>query len=235
MASGPSAALQAFRKALERVLQLLRLERQYREPVVAAKLPLVEGLRSGAIVLMIAAFEAFLREVFEERVDQLARPPRPIRFASLPDRMKTRSVYGLLEASMKGKPGHSSKTRINRLPEIQAAAKHVVDQDIVGSAFAMTGGNATSETVKTLFKQVDRPDLFNSIKSRFERHWSQPVASQFLQAKLDWIVEARHEVAHGASLPSWSRDDLSEAVRFIRVLARVLDDDLRIHLNSVGR
>lgn len=235
MASGPSLALGSFREALRRVLLLLRLEREYKEPVAASELPLVEGLRGAAIVLMLAAFEAFLRDVFEERVDQLAVPPRPIRFADLPERMKTTCVYGLLDASMKGAPGQPKKRKSERLVDIKAAAQRVVNEEIAGSAFATTGGNANSETVKILFKRVARPDLFDGIKSRFEQHWRSPVPRQFLAQKLDWIVAARHEVAHGAALPQWSRDDLGDAVRFVRVLARVLDDDLRIHLNRIRR
>ncbi len=232
MASGPSNALQSFRDALKRVVLLLRLERQYKQPVPASELPLVEGIRGGAIVLMIAAFEAFLREVFRERVDQLSDPPRPVEFAALPDRMKVESVYGLLDSSMRGV---RSSRKIDRLHSIRKAARHIVNDEIVGDAFSITGSKANAATVNELFKRVDRNDLFNSIKPRFEQYWREPVAADFLRKKLDWVVEARNEVAHGASLPTWSRDDLKEAERFVRVFARVLDDDLRIHLNGVGR
>lgn len=234
MASGPSHALRSFREAYRRIVLLTRHEREYKEPVASAELPLVEGIRSAAIVLMVAAFEAFLRDVFEERVDELSDPPRAIGFADLPDRMKTVCVYQSLDTSMREGPGRPER-RIDRLADIRDVAQRVVQQKIIGSAFAITGGNPKSGTVKTLFKQVNRPDLFASIKLRFESYWGQSVVDRFIAAKLDWIVDSRHEVAHGAGLPDWSRDDLAEAVRFIRVLARVLDDDLRIHLNGIRR
>lgn len=235
MASGASAAYRDFRETMRQAGALIRMERTLGDPPDPSEQPLVEGLRGGAVVLMVAAFEAFLRDLLEERVNTLESEGR-YAFNALPKKMQVAAVFNLLNTAMKGVPSRPAKPqKFDRLPEVVSAAQHVAHSTLVGSAFGVTGGSATSDTVKRMFEQVDRRRVLEQARPRFVRLWGSPVPRTFLRDKLDWIVEARNQVAHGASVLSWSRDDLKEAERFLRLLAKTLDDDLRIYLNKISR
>ena len=235
MASGPSTAYVSFRAALRQAESLMRLERTFADPPRPTDQDAVDGLRGGAVVLMVAAFEAFLRDVFAERIDDLTQSRSQPSFSKFPEKMRIAAVFNLLDNVVRGVPGQRSMSRLDRLPDIQIAAGHISAGRLIGAAFAVTGGNANSEIVTKLFTQVDRQKVLVGAKPRFETLWRNSVPRRFLPDKLDWIVLARNEVAHGASALSWSRADLREAERFLRILAKTLDDDLRIYLNRVGR
>lgn len=232
----PSSAFVAFREALSQPQALLSIERQYPDPPGGADRAAVEGLRAGAIVLMVASFEAYLRDVFEERLDELGASISGTGFDRLPDRLRVAAVFNLLEESMSGRAGRSlPPEKKDRITGIQAAATHVSERRIVGAAFSATRSNPSSSTVMQLFKQIDCAPVFERIHPRFQRYWGSPGSRGYVATQLDFLVNARHEVAHGANVLSWSRDDLKSAERFIRHCARALDDELRVHLNSVRR
>ena len=233
MASGPSTAYLSFRKALMQASSLMQLEKRMQDPPPPHEQSIQEGLRGGAVVLMVAAFEAFLRDVFEERIDALSSRRRPVTFPKLPVKMRVAAVFNPLERAIRGLPGQPSE-RVERIRDVQAAAKHVAGNALPGWAFAVTGGNADPATVKRLFDEVGRQKVLERALPRFEKLWRAPVPRTFLRDKLAAIVRARHEVAHGANVLGWSRQDLMEAERFLRLFAKTLDDDLRIHLNRVG-
>ena len=71
--NGYSAALREYEASLLRARRLQQLEAsQFRDPPPLDDRIAVEGLRAGAIVLMVASFEHYLRTAFEEFVDLIA-------------------------------------------------------------------------------------------------------------------------------------------------------------------
>lgn len=229
---GKSNAYVSFRVALKQAESLLKSERRIPEPTPADQVDLVQALRGGAIVLMVASFEAFLRDVFEERLDTFGQRLPHGTFATLPERIRVAGVYNLLNRAMNGDKGDKRKP-VERLADIHGATATVTMKSLVGKAFNDTGSNPNPGTVRELFRQVDYTDAFVRSRNRFNRLWGKPVQHDFAQKKLDSVVSARHTVAHGANALAWSRDDLAEALRFIRILAQTLDEELRIHLNRV--
>jgi hypothetical protein len=236
VASSPSRAYVEFRAALRQADALLRYERTLSDPPPSDAQALAEGLRGGAIVLMVAAFEGFLRDVFEERLDALGRAVDADSFERLPDRLQVAAVYNLLEQTMHGAPGKPvADQRKDRLADIRAAAAAVADKCLLGSAFSSTASNPSAATVKRMFKQIDCNDVFRSVHWRFVQYWRSPQARAFPARQLDHLVNARHQVAHGENVLAWSRDDLRAAERLVRILARSLDDELRVHVNKIRR
>lgn len=234
MASGPSTALVDFRLRLRQPLELMKYESGFHDPPTATQIDLVNGLRGGSIVLMVAAFEAFLRESFEERIDELADRVTPVTFDVLPDTLRTTAVFNLLEDAMKGTPGRPvPEKRVDRIAGVRSAADKVASKTLEGSAFSTTGSNPNSETVKDLFKQAGYSGIWTECHPRFSKLWRAAVAVDFPRYQLDYIVQTRHSIAHGASALSFSRSDLSAAARLLRILAQTLDDELRIHLNKI--
>lgn len=233
MASGPSTALRTFRQALDQANALMRVERSmFHDPPRPHEQSAVNGLRAGALVLMVAAFEAFLRDLFEERVDEFANSKKAIRFQDLPEKMRIAAVYNTLRHAMDGVPGSPSRKQLDRIPDIVAAAQNVASNRLLGSSFSVTWGNPNPDRVKALFADVGRTAVFDEVRERFEKKWGAPVSRNFLSDYLKDIVDTRHKVAHGVSALGWSREDLRRAQRFLRHLASTLDDDLRMHLNK---
>lgn len=234
--SNVSLAYQAFRESLKQPEALRRLEATLSDPPDPDDVALAEGLRGGVIVLLVAAFEGYLRDVFEERVDDLGTHIDATMFERLPDQVRVAAVFNLLEESMKGAPGKKvPEERKDRIAGIRVAAAAVSASNLRGSAFSTTYSNPSSDTVRTMFKQVGRVDIFAGVQTRFVRYWGKPVASAFIKSQLDHYVSSRHEVAHGANVLAWSRKDLREAERFFRHLGHAVDDELRVHLNKVRR
>lgn len=231
-----SNAYTSFRLALGAADALLRHERTLADPPHAAQQDLAVGLRSGALVLMVGAFESFLRDAFEERLDELGTRVPAAKFDLLPGRLRTTAVFTLLDESMRGAPGKPvADERVDRIPDIRKAAASVATGQVLGKAFSTTGSNPSAATVKEMFKRVDCTPVFERVHPRLQRLWGQPLAKKYAEQQLDFIVNARHEVAHGASPLTWSRGDLRSAERLVRLLAQALDDELRVHLNQVRR
>src|SRR5260370_3537304 len=64
---------------------LLNLESQYSDPPNIYDQQTVEGLRGGAVILMVAAFEYFLKSAIVEHLNKLIQPTK-VPFSKLPNK-----------------------------------------------------------------------------------------------------------------------------------------------------
>lgn len=210
--------------------ELLNIERShYSNPPKSEHIKAVCGLRGGAAVLMVAAFENFLRQVFEECLIELSLPHVNIEFHKLPDRMQVQSIYASLEMASQG-PKYQESKKIDRLSAIERACRVILSNKINPEAFCETKSSPNSKTVGDMFKNVDISDIFVVIKPAFEKKWKKAVAHTFLPDKLDEIVQKRHVVAHTADALNLERRDLKDACRFLKILALVLNNQLQSHV-----
>lgn len=216
-------ALREFRRSLQAAEQLRRIDvKGYTDPPPSKHQRAVQGLRGGAAVMMVAAFEEYLRASHEEAMTRLTRGRRQLDFGRLPDALRVHSVFTTLETAMKG-PRHKKTDRLDRLLDIEQAARVVVSRTVNPAAFGQSGGNPSQDAVKEAFKATGVNDVFGQVKSDFDARWSAATHQTFIQEKLDEIVNRRHRVAHTADALNISRKDLAEAIRFLRVLGLVLD------------
>jgi hypothetical protein len=103
-----SESLQQFVGSLQMAEELLRVEKDLypnsaRKDITKA----VQGLRGGATVLIVAAFENFLRTAFEEHLALLSKNLHigsNVSFDKLPEKMRVSCFYLTLEQAMKGPP-----------------------------------------------------------------------------------------------------------------------------------
>jgi hypothetical protein len=175
---------------------------------------------------MVAAFEEFLRSVFQERLSDLVGVSPVIEFSKLPEVTQTTSVFYSLEISM-GRRGRGSRGRkVDRLPAISKSAGLIVAGRLDPAALADMNSNPNSETVGSLFRALAVSQIFEQVRSEFDLIWGKPEAVTFLPDKLDEIVQRRHVIAHTADALKITREQLSEAVRYLECLATVLDDEL---------
>ncbi len=231
-----SKALQELKSALEIAHVLLEIEKNnYSNPPKSGEQKAVQGLRGGAAVLMVAAFEYFLRQVIEEHLSELTTMPPKVNFEDLPEKMRITNVYQTLERAMKGSRFQGSTDRIDRLKIIEVACKVVISGVISPSSFSDTGSNPSAKNVKEMFKGLGVDNVFGTIKDRFERQWRKPVATTFIADKLEEIVQRRHRVAHTANALNITRSELNESIKFLKIVATLLDMELRRHIRDIIR
>ncbi len=215
--------------ANEGVTALLTLEGHYADPPAVEDQPLVEALRGSASVLMVAAFEQYLKESIPEVIDGINTATPPCDFNKLPDTLKTSAVFAALEIAMKGAQGDPPRSRSDRLPDIFGKIGAIHARKLDSSALAQTGGNPSPDKVKSMFKAIGMPHAMTNIKSAFDTAWRAPTANTFISDTLEAVVRRRHLVAHTASALQITRGDLADGQRFLLTLASVLDAALERH------
>ena len=200
-----------------------------------AKQPAVVGLRGGSAVLMVAAFEYFLSRLFQEEINKINTTPVSIDFEKLPEKLRVKSVYHSLNRAMDGPLFQEKPPKVDRIVEIVAACKLIIGDQVNPDAFSETGSNPNGDTVKNKFREVGIQDIFGRIKPEFENKWGSPVAHDFIKGKLDSIVRTRHVVAHTADALNISRSSQNEALKFLKVLAELLEKELIEHIKNVRK
>lgn len=229
-----SKSLENFIESLKLAESLISIDREkYSNPPRLLDQQAVQGLRGGAAVLMVAAFEYFVKELSEEYMSSLIGIPLIVDFSKLPDKMKVQSIYKTLERAMKGPLYQPPKKKIDRLADIEQACRLIVSSNVNPQAFSETGNNPNSQAVSEIFANMGVDNVFDKIKSKFERKWGSPIAQTFIQDKLNEIVRRRHVIAHTADALSITRTDLNNSYKFLKSLAIVLDKELSNHIKDL--
>lgn len=229
-----SLALNQFRDSLRLAQSLLELEVGYKDPPAPEDKHAVEGLRGGAAVLMVAAFENYLRTAVAETMEDLIREEPVVLLTALPVKTQVRAVYSTLETAMKGPPGETS-LKSDRLTEVLRVCRLLAEGRYDPSAMGASQGNPNAEWVKDMFRNLGVADVFSSIRAGFDAEWGRLEALSFLSDKLDEIVIRRHVVAHTASALNLSRSDLREAPRFLWALGLSLSATLENQATKLRR
>lgn len=225
-------AYDEFTNSLSIAEELLKIERGYSNPPKPFEQKAVQGLRGSVAVLVVASFERFLRDVIEEHLSILTTHPSAD-VSAMPDGIRVWHTFKTLDRAIKGPPFQKSPPKKDRLTDIEAACKKVISNVINPDAFTDTLGNPNSERVKEMMKNLDLSNIFSLINVRFVRKWRKPIAHTFIEDKLDEIVNRRHIVAHGAMALAITRAQLRESVRFMKILAQVLDVEIRNKVNKL--
>ncbi len=231
-----SKAFEQFEGSLGMAKELLKLEKGlFRNPPRSEEQSAVRGLRSGVAVIVVASFESFLRDAIEEHLSDLSSRQFRLSLEKLPEKIRVNHVYNSLDRAMKGPPFQVAPPKADRLPDIERVCKIVISGNIDPKVFCDTGSNPNSKNLRRLFANIALDNITILIKTRFDRKWGQPTSHTFIDDKLDEIVNRRHIVAHTADALSITRTDLRESVKFIRILALMLDLELTRHIKSLIR
>lgn len=193
----------------------------------------VEGLRGGAVVLIVASFENYIRQLMEEHLAKITVQPIIVAYNKLPNKMQVQNVYGTLENAMKSPKYQPPTQKIDRLPIIDSACRHVISGVINPKAFSDTASNPNTDVVKNLFNNVGVENIFDKIKVKFEKKWKQPVAVTFIADKLSEIVIRRHVVAHRVNALNITRKDISQSIKFMVILAELLNKELDAQIKNI--
>ena len=226
-------ALEKFKESLELAVSLRTIEREKFASQRQTNQPFIMGLRGGAAVLMVAAFEFYLKRLFEENIAKLNTSPPTIDLQKLPDKLKIKIVFEGLENPMKGPKYGTATTKVDRINDVLAACRYLIGEHINPATFTDTSSNPNSDTVKNKFKDIGINDVFSLIKSDFEMKWGIAVAATFIEDKLNEIVNIRHVVAHTADTLNITKTSQNEALRFLKVFAELLDKEIDKHIKHL--
>lgn len=228
-----SNAIVDFRESLGMAHKLLELESKYDDPPVPNDLLVVSGLRGGAAVLMVAAFEDFVRRVLLERLAPFGDMPPLKNLSALPTKVQVGSAYSSLEQAMYGPRYGSVKGKHARLSDIHRSAKILMEDRADVIALSDLGGNPGPDALGNVLRQLDIDAPFSAIQPEFDRRWQKSVSVNFVREKLEEIVLRRHRVAHAGDVLNVSRADLQDGLEFIHTLAETLDAFLESHILSL--
>jgi RiboL-PSP-HEPN len=222
-----SQAYKDFVDALQLAESLLQIEATYLDPAEPKDRKTTEALRGGAAILMVSAFENYLKELVEEYLDELTRIPLRFKSSNLPQEMLFNNWEHLVVAANRQKKHDKVKAYSDMATIIMSGAM---------SPSSFTGAvrsNPDSEKLGELFRRFGIKDFYSTIKADFEVLWRAPTADTFIQNYLDAILQRRHSVAHTANALNISRYDLQESLRFLKTLGSVCDDHLANHVSLI--
>jgi len=229
-----SRAYRDFREQIAVSRELLRAESRLRQPPTPAQVRQSNGLKGGVAVLTVAAFEGFLHSAFSERLEPIVLRIEEIDGCDLPNPVWVHHVFESLNRAMKGHNlAPPPQNKIDRLPAISRASRHVLNGILDPTIFCDTMGNPNPANVKSVFKNVGINDVLTKIKPQFDARWKAPTASTFIEDKLQEIINRRNRVAHSADTLGIARADLAESVRFLSDLAAVIDQELGTHIKHM--
>jgi hypothetical protein len=226
------AALSGFNSSAKTVDALLKRESRFADPPKGKSQDIVEGLRGGIAVLTIAVFENYLRDAFSEFANSINGHIPPVAFNRLPRKLQETSIIKGMNHVLRSPQYRLSPPSVPRFAHAKGVAMRVARDEILDEGIADTGGNPSSECVRTMFKCVGVVNVFTDLKSDFDVRWG-PTSTTYLTDKLDEVVRRRHKVAHTGLALGIPRTDLAEGAKFVGVLAELLDKRLERHLISV--
>ncbi len=217
----PSQAYNDFLDALRLPDALMNLESLYPDPPTPQDQHIVEGLRGGATVLMVAAFENYLKELVEEHLSEMTTEPLRFQVQNVPNKTRRINIEQRLEYIRKRKKAD------DRVAEYLNAAQLISSGVMMTDSFTVVArSNPNSERVKELYNSLGVADFFSTAKADFDQEWGSATANTFVQDKLDEIVSSRHSVAHSANVLNISRLALQEWLHFLAVLGAICDQVL---------
>ena len=228
-------AIHELDRGLGLVNSLIFLEGQYADPPRQDDLSSVMALRGGAIVLVVANFENYLKERTKEFISYLSTflvDRRVYDFDKLPDDVRISHYYLTLEFALKGNR-HERTDRIARISEIELAARDVSGKILDPLAFAQTGGNPNTTTINSIFKSLGIRQPFNLLTPLYVSISGTQIAGTFLEDKLEALIQVRNTVAHTANILNVSRSDIIEYRDFIHNISLSIDDLLNTHAEAV--
>jgi hypothetical protein len=215
-----SKAYADFLDTLKVAEALLDLERQYTDPPKPEHQKIVEGLRGGANVLMVAAFEYYLKELVEEHLSDMVSEPLKFKAQNVPYKTQRTNIENRLEKIRRMKDQE-------RVAEYLATAQLIVAGVIMVDSFtSIAQNNPNSKNVKELFKTLGIEDFYSRVKNSFDNEWGMPTARTFIEDKLDEIVNSRHHVAHSARILNISRVALQDWLKFFKIIGKICDTTL---------
>ncbi len=227
-----SESLREFLSSLDMVWILLNIERNLcKNPPLVDQRNTSEGLRGGAVVLLVASFEEFLRNCFEEHLSRISAAN--VRSSELPDEFGTRNVFANLRLAIQGSLHEGVQWTKDNIDAVLETCRKIGADLLLTNAFLETEGNPRAKVVCKMYRNIGIPDILQRIQPVFERRWKCPIDDRSIGGLLDDIVTRRNSVAHTGKALEIGRSTLRESVKFMEILARLLDAQLSNYVAGI--
>ncbi|MFJ9687313.1 HEPN domain-containing protein [Streptomyces bacillaris] len=241
---------QKFTAQLDDVEELLNLAESItlRHPAFSylPQRPTPGPILAGAVVLLCARFEEFVKDVVTYALEQHQEASPNLILWDLPEQLQVLLISKNMTAALQGKRFGRPRNPADRIRDGLAAAQDIVQGRISAGRAIETGGNPGPDTVADLMKLVGVAKPWAEITKSFDADYEDPINPDLagiavgdLQERLRELVGLRNVVAHsGTRIPS-SPAEIRFDVHFTRHLAsaiyHVLKEHVDAYVRSVGR
>ena len=219
-----------FYKSLELSIELINLD-NYSEPPAKKELSVVQGIRGGATILTVAAFEQFLAKLPETYLKVYYKDNTNYFYSKYPQEMQIKNIYRSLEISMRTPKGVN---KVNRLSTIHKTMQDLLNEKIIPGAFIIEG-NPRSDKVVNIYRLIDIDDVFKLITNKFQKKWGKELPTQVIKDKLDEIVDRRNRVAHTSNVLGITKRMLRETTIFLLILTELLDEAYSNQVEKISK
>ncbi|MEU1862088.1 MULTISPECIES: HEPN domain-containing protein [Streptomyces] len=201
--------------------------------------PTPSPLLAGAVVLLCARFEEFIKDVIRYALERHNYAAPPITLWDLPQELQIRLISKNLTTALEGKRYGIQRQAGDRIAEGLTAANHVISGMIHAEYAIETGGNPGPETVKALMQLVGLKDPWKEITENFNANYKTPLLPSLagidvgkLEERLRQLLNSRNVVAHsGASIPV-SSNEIRFDVHFMSQLSISIYEVLKKHVQE---
>ncbi|MEU8959547.1 HEPN domain-containing protein [Streptomyces sp. NPDC048518] len=241
---------QKFTTQLDDVEDLLNLVESItlRHPAFSylSQRPTPGPILAGAVVLLCARFEEFVKDVVTYALEQHQEADPNLLLWDLPEQLQVLLISKNMTAALQAKRFGRPRSPADRLKDGLDVAQDIVQGRINAGKAIETGGNPGPDTVADLMKLVGVAKPWAEIAKYFDARYTPPASPELagiavgdLQERLRELVGLRNVVAHsGARIPS-SPAEIRFNVHFTRHLAsaiyHVLKEHVDAYVRSVGR
>ncbi|MFI6941943.1 HEPN domain-containing protein [Streptomyces sp. NPDC050418] len=199
----------------------------------------IQPFISGAVVLLCARFEEFLRDSVTYALDQHGGATPPISLTDLPNALRVHIVQqNMMAALQRNRYGVERSDQV-RLAESLIMAQHYVAGRIWSDYAVDTGGNPGPDTVATLMKLIGVEAPWQKVGKEFTDNYQAPNIPGAInrstgkpQDQLRQIVQARNTVAHSGTHLAFSTADVRFDVDFIAQLSGWIYGVLQKHVEE---
>jgi len=239
----PSPAVK-LRQRLDGVRRILALDVRMDDPHSGLTKPrkrtLVNELRASCLILPVAYFEEFLRDLVTHFATRLCSGRRRVPWSSLPQGLRRALLYGSgttlakLHLVMNRQPSEAEMLTIySRLASpLTSETLYQIPPEVLCNAQPNPGSESLAETMGRLGVTKVFPKVAQVLPTHGPAY-HQYSEGKAIRTKLDDIVHARHRVAHGGGVGNKSRTDIGEQIDFLERLAAALQQISLDHLRSL--
>lgn len=234
----PLSEYRASLASVDPIIDLVRLGTLNRRALrdLGLDVALVEAAAAGCIVLMVGAFEQYLKDIGNKALDhyQLARPL--VRRSQLPEKLQVAILSANLTAASQARRFGVKRSDADRIRDLDAVANRVADDEVWGEHAIDTQSNPSPDTIREILDLCGVDSVWPRLNKEFQLRWnvarahdaslkSIPSPENELRSILTW----RNMIAHTSTLPNVGFQQLTESSYFFRAVAESIDVVLARH------
>lgn len=221
------------------------LERASRDPrsiiSLGIGLEIIDAARSGSILLSVARFENFLKDVATKYLSSFARATPPVPLSRLDANLQLKLIKQNFKVVAQERLYGVLLNSEGVVTSIKSFMDRIVNADEVWAGEAIdTHSNPGSETVQKILALLGVAQPWSVLEVEFQIRWglhqaSNPEAKEIPAPRdeLNNIIRWRNVCAHTGQTLSIGASEVKNSIDFLSVLSASLDAVLKNHSDAV--